>query len=300
MKIARLIGIITTLQKKKTVTAPYLAEKFEVSRRTINRDIEDICKAGIPIVTRQGANGGISIMEGFSLDAVALTEQELAAIFTGLKSLDSVSNEISTENLARKFGGRSAASLADHMIIDLSSYYRDDLTSKIEAIRRAIREKMCISFHYCYRKGEADKLIEPYLILFKWFDWYVFGFCRERQDFRMYKLRRLWDLRITGETFAAREISEEKRCFGSHITDDYKIAAVYDASVKYRLVEQYGPACFTERRDGMLYTEWGFTTQEAPVGWFLSFGDKVKVLGPPEMVEKMNTALDSIKNLYKT
>ena len=116
----------------------------------------------------------------------------------------------------------------------------------------------------------------------------------------MYKLRRLWDLRITGETFAAREISEEKRCFGSHITDDYKIAAVYDASVKYRLVEQYGPACFTERRDGMLYTEWGFTTQEDAVGWFLSFGDKVKVLGPPEMVEKMNTALDSIKNLYKT
>lgn len=68
MKIERLIGIITILQQKKTVTAPYLAEKFEVSRRTINRDIEDICKAGIPIVTTQGANGGISIMDGFSLD----------------------------------------------------------------------------------------------------------------------------------------------------------------------------------------------------------------------------------------
>ena len=68
MKIDRLFGIITTLQKKKTVTAPYLAERFEVSRRTINRDIEDICKAGIPIVTTQGANGGISIMDGFSLD----------------------------------------------------------------------------------------------------------------------------------------------------------------------------------------------------------------------------------------
>ena len=119
MKIDRLIGIITTLQQKKTVTAPYLAEKFEVSRRTINRDIEDICKAGIPIVTTQGVNGGISIMDGFSLDTTVFTEQELAAIFTGLKSLDSVSNSASAEKLAQKIGGSSAIRLADNMVIDL-------------------------------------------------------------------------------------------------------------------------------------------------------------------------------------
>lgn len=192
MKIDRLIGIITTLQQKKTVTAPYLAEKFEVSRRTINRDIEDICKAGIPIVTTQGVNGGISIMEGFSLDTTVFTEQELAAIFTGLKSLDSVSNSSSAEKLARKIGGSSAIRLADNMIIDLSSFYKDDLVAKIDSIKLAIKESKCITFHYCYNKGEADKLIEPYLIVLKWSNWYVFGFCKERQDFRMYKLRRLW------------------------------------------------------------------------------------------------------------
>ena len=80
MKTDRLIGIITTIQQKGTVTAPYLAEKFGVSRRTINRDIEDICKAGIPLLTKQGAGGGISIMEGFSLDAAVLTRQELSAV----------------------------------------------------------------------------------------------------------------------------------------------------------------------------------------------------------------------------
>ena len=196
MKIDRLIGIITTLQQKKTVTAPYLAEKFEVSRRTINRDIEDICKAGIPIVTTQGVNGGISIMDGFSLDTTVFTEQELAAIFTGLKSLDSVSNSASAEKLAQKIGGSSAIRLADNMVIDLSSFYKDDLATKIDRIKQAMKESKCITFHYCYNKGEADKLIEPYLIVFKWSDWYVFGFCKERQDFRMYKLRRLWDLEI--------------------------------------------------------------------------------------------------------
>lgn len=300
MKIDRLIGIITTLQQKKTVTAPYLAEKFEVSRRTINRDIEDICKAGIPIVTTQGVNGGISIMDGFSLDTTVFTEQELAAIFTGLKSLDSVSNSASAEKLAQKIGGSAAIRPADHMVIDLSSFYKDDLATKIDRIKQAMKESKCITFHYCYNKGEADKRIEPYLIVFKWSDWYVFGFCKERQDFRMYKLRRLWDLEISEESFIVRDVPEEKKQFGSHMTDDYVITAVYDASVKYRLVEEYGHNSFTELEDGSLYTEWGFTRPNDAVEWFLGFGNKVKVLAPPEMVERMKTALDSIKKLYES
>lgn len=300
MKIDRLIGIITILQQKKTVTAPYLAERFEVSRRTINRDIEVICKAGIPIVTAQGVNGGISIMEGFSLDTTVFTEQELTAIFAGLKSLDSVSSSASAERLALKIGGSEAIRLADHMVIDLSSFYKDDLAAKIEGIKSAIKEAKCISFHYCYNKGEADKLIEPYLIVFKWSDWYVFGYCKERQDFRMYKLRRLWNLQITDEIFDVREVPEEKKQFGSHMTDDYVVTAVYDASVKYRLVEQYGPDSFIEQENGTLYTEWGFTKTESAIEWFLSFGNKVKVLDPPEMVERMKNVLDSIKKLYET
>lgn len=300
MKIDRLIGIITTLQQKKIVTAPYLAKKFEVSRRTINRDIEDICKAGIPIVTTQGANGGISIMEGFSLDTTVFTEQELTAIFTGLKSLDSVSHSVSAERLAQKIGGSKAIKLFEYMVIDLSSFYKDDLASKIEQIKLAIQETRCIAFHYCYNKGETDKIIEPYLIVFKWSDWYVFGFCKERQDFRMYKLRRLWNLTVTDDIFNMREIPEEKKLFGSHMTDDYIILAVYDPTVKYRLIEEYGHTCFTEQEDGKLYTEWGFATQKDAVEWFLSFGNKVKVLAPPEMVKLMKSTLDSIKKLYES
>lgn len=108
MKIDRLIGIITTLQQKKFVTAPYLAEKFEVSRRTINRDMEDICIAGILIVITQCVNGGISIMDGFSLDTTVYTKQELVAIFTGLKSLDSVLYSACAEKLTQKIGDSSA------------------------------------------------------------------------------------------------------------------------------------------------------------------------------------------------
>lgn len=299
MKIDRLIGIITILQQNKKVTAPYLAEKFEVSRRTINRDIEDICRAGIPIVTTQGSNGGISLMEGFSFDTTVFTEQELAAIFTGLKTLDSVSRSPRLELLAEKLGGSPAVSLSDHMLIDLASFYKDDLADKIDRIRGAIGERRCISFHYYYNKGEADKLVEPYLIAFKWSDWYVFGFCRERQDFRLYKLRRLWQLEITEETYEERSIPEEKKRFGSQMTDDYIITAIYDPSVKYKLVEEYGPESFTVMEDGRLYTEWGFTDPEEAVYRFLGFGDKVTVTGPLEIVEKMKVAIRMTAEKYE-
>ena len=91
MKIDRMIGILSILLQQDKVTAPFLAEKFEVSRRTINRDIEGLCKAGIPLVTAQGTNGGISIMEGYKIDSTLLTSADMQAILAGLRRLDSVS-----------------------------------------------------------------------------------------------------------------------------------------------------------------------------------------------------------------
>ncbi len=91
MKLDRMIGILSILLQQDKVTAPYLAEKFEVSRRTISRDIEALCMAGIPLVTEQGKNGGISIMEGYKIDHTLLSTSDMQAILAGLRSLDSVS-----------------------------------------------------------------------------------------------------------------------------------------------------------------------------------------------------------------
>lgn len=98
MKIDRLLGIITILLQRDKVTAPELALKFEVSRRTIQRDVEDICKAGIPIITYQGGDGGISIAEGYKLDKTVISVDELNNIIAGLKSIDSVAR---TEDIGR-------------------------------------------------------------------------------------------------------------------------------------------------------------------------------------------------------
>jgi len=300
MKIDRLIGIITILQQNKKVTAPYLAKIFEVSRRTINRDIEDICRAGIPIVTMQGRDGGISIMDGFNLDTTLFTVEELQAIFTGLKSLDSVSHTSHADKLARKFTGKdSVIPVSNSILIDLSSYYKDSLATKIELLKKAINLKRLVSFHYYYKKGEADKLIEPYLIVFKWSSWYIFGYCTERQDFRMYKLNRLWNLQITETEFIPREIPEQSTNFDSHISDDYMITVVFDRSEKYRLIEEYGIGCFTETEDGRLIFRRGFTDIDVMISWLLSFGDKVEVIEPMEIRDRIRNISENMLNKYK-
>lgn len=284
MKIDRLIGIITTLQRKGKVTAPYLAEKFEVSRRTINRDIETICSAGIPIVTIQGQDGGIEIMPGFNLDTTIFTEEELQSIFIGLKSLDSVSKTEQHKRICEKIGG--TIPVADSIVINLSSYHKESLAEKIELLKEAIKGHKCVSFHYYYIKGEEDKLIEPALIVFEWSSWYLFGWCPAREDFRLYKLSRLWDLKLTETEFTPKEIPEDKMNFLENMTDEIFITAIYEASEQYRLVEEYGPESYKKLDDGRLYTEWGFSSVESALRWHLSFGSRVEIIKPESFKER--------------
>ena len=167
MKIDRLIGILSLLLQKERVTAPYLAEKFEVSRRTIGRDIEALCKAGIPIVTIQGKNGGIGIMDGYRMDKTLLTSGELQSIFTGLKGLDSVSGTNQYQQLMDKLSAGNSQALDEnqHIVVDLSSYYRQSLAPKFSAISRAIDRKRRICFTYYSVKGEQQRRIEPYFLV---------------------------------------------------------------------------------------------------------------------------------------
>lgn len=318
MKTERLLGILAVLMQKKKVTAPYLAERFEVSRRTINRDIEELSRAGFPVVTRQGVDGGISLMEEYCLDTTVLTKHELAAILTGLQSLDSVSALPEGSYLAAKIGvgasgltndpartksdrhfDQESDQQSNQLIrIDLSSFYHDSLSEKIALFRKAIEEQKRVTFRYYYEKGETDKCIEPMLVLFRWSAWYVFGFCTKRQDFRMYKLNRLWNLAVTDELFEVREIPQDRLEVGYRVIDEYKISACYASSEKYRLVEEYGPESFSVLKDGRLYTEWEFRSYEYAADWFLGFGERVEVLGPPEFVKYFKGRVESLYHLY--
>ena len=155
MKLDRLLGILTTLLQNDRVTAPELADKFEVNRRTIGRDVDTLCQAGIPIVTHQGIGGGISIAEGFKLDKSVLTADELSGIVAALKGIGSVSERSNIERTLSKLRANKdvVVSMREPVIIDLASHYKGQLTGKIELIKRAVLEAQLIEFDYYFDYG---------------------------------------------------------------------------------------------------------------------------------------------------
>jgi predicted DNA-binding transcriptional regulator YafY len=300
MKLDRLLGILIVLLQNDRVTAPELAEKFEVNRRTIGRDVDALCQANIPIVTHQGVGGGISIADGFKLDKSVLTTEELSGIIAALKGIGSVSEKSYIERVLDKFHIKTNAviSLREPVIIDLASHYKGQLTGKIEIIKRAILEARLIEFDYYYEKDESHRRIEPYYVIFQWSSWYVFGYCLERQDWRMFKLLRLWNLTLCDESYSPRDIAPARRDFGAGFPDNKKLVAVFDPSVKYQLIESYGLDCYTETGDGLRF-EFGYENRNFLINWLLGFGDKVKVIEPDDIIEEIKNIAKNILERYK-
>lgn len=300
MKIDRLIGILSVLLQQERVTAPYLAEKFEVSRRTINRDIEALCKAGIPIVTVQGRSGGISIMDGYRMDRTLLTSGDMQAILAGLRSLDSVSGTNRYQRLMEKLSVGSLDVLAsnNHILINLSSWNKTSLAPKIELIQAAIERRERISFTYYAPKGESGRTIEPYYLIFQWASWYVWGWCCMRKDFRLFKLNRITKLRDTGERFEpiSAPVPDLSAEHVFPIALEAKIRL--DAGMKWRLVEEYGPDSFEVQEDGSLLVFRGFADRDSLFGWLLSLGEHAELLEPENLRREFQKTAERIRKKY--
>lgn len=289
MKLDRLLGMLTVLLQRDGVTAPQLAARFEVSRRTVSRDIDALCQAGIPIVTRQGGGGGIAIAEGYKLDRSVLTTDELASLIAALKGLGTVSEAPRMQRLLDKFsaGSDAVVSLREPIVIDLATYYKGDLSEKIPCLRRAIGEQRVVAFDYHSAKGVSRRRVEPALIVFRWEAWYLFGYCREREDWRMFKLGRMLDLAVEEEGFAPREIELDRMDFDAHLPDDRPLVALFQPAARYRLIEDYGTQSFTELADGRLRLSIGYTNRDFILRWLLGFGDQAQVLEPAALAEEI-------------
>lgn len=300
MKIDRLIGILSILLQKEKVTAPELAERFEVNRRTINRDIEDLCKAGIPIVTTQGQGGGISIMDGYKMDRALLTNKEMQDILAGLRSLDSVNGTSRYVQLMEKLSAGSSDFMEGNqsVLIDLSSWYENALAFKIEMIRNAIDNKLALEFTYYSSKGECGRQIEPYYLIFKWTSWYVWGWCRMREDFRLFKLNRMEGLGSGENHFEERECPlpdlSEVRMFSGGI----QVKALFDPACKWKLVEEYGPGCYVEQADGRLLFRSNFVNKDYLLTWFFAFRDEVEILEPEELRQEIKELIERMGQMY--
>ena len=301
MKIDRLIGILSVLLQEEKTTAPELAERFEVSKRTINRDIEDLCKAGIPIRTAQGTGGGISIMDGYRMDRTILTSKDMQMILAGLRSLDSVSGSKYYGQLMEKIQAGSSEFITgrDSILIDLSSWYRESLAPKIETLQDAIEDRHLIKFRYYAPSGESERMVEPYYLVFRWSNWYLWGWCLKRKDFRLFKLNRMDKVRETDRNFECRETALPDLSNEKIFPGEIKVKALFEADQKWRLVEEFGSSCFTEIDDGRLLFTADYTDMENLITWILTFGDKAEVLEPKEAREKIACMVQKMTAIYK-
>lgn len=297
MKIDRLIGILSILLQQEKITAPELAKKFEVCRRTINRDIENLCKAGIPIVTKQGQNGGISIIDGYKIDKTLLTSSDMQAILSGLGSLDSVSGTNQVSILMEKLGASNFISGNPNILIDLSSWYKDSLSPKIEQIKKAIEQNRLISFVYYSPKGESSRIIEPYYLVFRWSSWYVWGYCKKRDDYRLFKLNRMTHLK-TKEIFEKRVVPTPDLSTEKIFNHKYEIQAIIKPEYRWRLIDEYGLESFTVMQDGNLLFSFMFTDEQSIINWILSFKGAAELIYPNNLRKALKKLGQQIQKQY--
>ena len=294
MKIDRLIGILAILLQKDFVTAPELAKRFEVSRRTINRDIEDLCRAGIPLVTKQGAGGGISIMENYKMERTLLTTGEMQDILAGLRSLDSINGTNRYGQLMEKLQAGASDFMTGNqsVLIDLSSWYKDSLAPKIEQIRSAIDNGIRLEFLYYSPKGTGERSIEPYYLIFRWSSWYVWGWCESRKDYRLFKLNRMDNLKLSEQTFEKKAVPFPDLRTEQIFPGGIQVKALFEPECKWRLVEEFGTGCFEEQPDGRLLFQADYTNRENLMTWLMTFQDKVLLLEPEELKEELLEILE--------
>lgn len=304
MRIDRLFGILTILAQKQRVKAKDLAERFEVSLRTIHRDIEYIGMAGIPIVTYPGGNGGIGIANGFTWDKSILTPNELQDIILGLKGLDSVMSGSQINSLLMKLSPESDRFITfkDDIIIDLASFYKNSLAPKINLLRQAISNRLVVQFEYYSKDGQTKREFEPYFITFKWSAWYVFGFCRLRSDFRLFKLNRLINLELTDNCYTPREVTDKQLDLEAFYLTPGKrnyTTLLLDRSLEYVMVDNYGQDSYEIIDNNTIMAKWDYVNEAEMVKTILGLGGGAKVIAPQSLVDAVKMEAEKIICQYK-
>ncbi len=306
MKLERMLAIIMYLSGKEKVKAQELAEKMEVSVRTIYRDIEAISCAGIPITTFQGANGGLGIVEGYKIDKSVLSNEEILSILTGLKGLHSINKDQKTKLLIEKLS--KVAENSDYMpagneiAIDLSSWNKNDrLYLRINEIKKAIRLKNIIRFTYYAYGNLTDRRVEPCVIIFKESNWYLYGYCLLRNDFRLFKLRRISQLETTEEKFVMRDYSVESIDLDGELDRDSgsEIVLLFEKSMRYVVDDIFGIDNYKVMEDGKLKVRFNMGIGDWLNGFVLGFGGNVEVLEPLTFKESIIAMAEDVLKKYR-
>ncbi|SCY43362.1 helix-turn-helix transcriptional regulator [Alkaliphilus peptidifermentans] len=302
MRVDRLLSIILIIAKKRLVTGKDLAEHFEVSLRTIYRDIDKICEAGIPIASYGGKGGGYYIMENYSLDNLFFDKEEVQALMTVMNSINILFGRNQQFNdIVMKFEHLNKEDLKhDKLSINLSHFsMEEELKEYLSLMNKAIEKNRLLIFDYVNRKMEyLERTVEPIRITYSHGEWYLTGFCRIRNNLRNFKLVRIRNIKL-GEGFNKKEIDNET--IDRILTEGYenrsiKVVMKFTNKIGLQLSEYFPKKSITQDEENNYVVEELYPYEEGLLKYILSFGKECEVIEPDYLRgELKNYLLDILK-----
>lgn len=309
MKVDRLVSIIMILLDKKRIGAQALADMFEVSPRTIYRDVDAINMAGIPVRSTSGVGGGFEIMPEYKVDKKVFSADDLLALLMGLSSLSGmVRGDELVHALAKVRSFIPADSAKDielkvnQINIDLSLWMGNrNIQPYLEIIKTAMQESRLLTFGYIAHHGnKTTRTAEPYQLVLKSSHWYLQGYCHKREDYRLFRLSRMSNLQMQEETFTPREYQKPPLDFDNLLTNmQTKIKIRIHKSVMDRVLDFCAYEDFSPDGDAHYIVSFPFIENEYHYGILLSFGDKCECLEPPHVRAEMKRRIQEIAMIYE-
>ena len=298
MKDSRLFRILYYILEKGRVTANELSEKFEVSVRTIYRDIDSLSSAGIPIYALQGKGGGIEIANEFVLSKSLLTEDEKNLIMTSLHNFDGTGN-IFGDGLLTKLSALFKVKNTNWIEVDFNNWQNNKIKEEtFNLLKSAILDKKIISFSYfATNKDETNRKVKPVRLIFKGQDWYLYAFCLLRNDFRYFKLNRIKNLEILQTNFDDNfeDVILKKEIKYENIIS---VKVRFDKKVAFRIYDELSTD-IVEDDAGNLYAQIEMPSDYNLYSYIFSFGDMAEILEPIEIRVKIKEIIDKMKKIYE-
>lgn len=302
MQISRLFQIIYIILEKGTVTAPELAKRFEVSVRTIYRDIEALSQAGIPIYASQGKGGGISLAEKFILNKSLLSEKEQDEILIALQSLSAVRYP-EQDDVLSKLSSLFLKSKVNWIEVEFSTWGSDQNQKEVfSLLKDAILKQQVIAFSYFNVAGEkSDRRVEPIKLLFKDKSWYLKGYCLQRASYRTFKITRISDVRSTGDPCVHLTSQEQISAGSSNDSTPVTIPLKLKISAEgaYRVYDDFCEKDMIKNKDGSYIIHASMPSGEWIFNYLFSYGPLLEVIEPQSIRLEMKNRIKNMANKYQ-
>lgn len=302
-KVERLISIIMILLRKEVVSATEFSQLFNVSKRTILRDMETLSLSNIPIYSVNGVKGGYGILEEYKVDKRLLSSTDLQNILTALGGLEQIYLTEEVESTIKKMEAM-VGSLSLNRSVQLSFYNwegRTEILDTLKACQESIVKKRLVSFDYTDKDGAVtDRMVEPYELHFSESSWYLRGFCLHRQEYRTFKLSRIDHMAMDERAFHPRDDWPEQGREASYLPQLVTIRAWISPSVKDQIIERYGRRSIEVHDTGRLLATMYVPQHHTGFQFLASLGTHLTVVEPPSYVEDFrNYLLRMVENYTK-